>query len=168
LNQVPVQLNQTKTNGVDLDVTHRMALASGKLTTKLGFSYVGTYKFSTLDNDGLPVIVEYNGTYNQPRYRGSWDFSYETGGWDFSLGGYGIHSYSGLGSTANVGAMEVWNTSVSYKGVKNLTVRLGVNNLFDRGQPFNDESSGSNAGYNAQFAEPVGRFYTLGMSYKFR
>jgi iron complex outermembrane recepter protein len=168
LNQVPVQLNQTKTNGVDLDITHRMALASGKLTTKLGFSYVGTYKFTTLDDDSNRVQVEYNGTYNQPRYRGSWDFSYEQGAWEFSLGGFGVHSYSGLGSTAKVGAMEVWNTALTYRGVKNLQVRLGVNNLFDRGQPFNDESSGANAGYNPSFAEPVGRFYTLGMRYTFR
>jgi iron complex outermembrane recepter protein len=168
INQVPVQLNQTKTNGVDLDITHRMGLGSGKLTSKLGFSYVGTYKFTTLDSDGNLAQAEFNGTYNQPRYRGSWDFAYEQGAWEFSLGGYGIHSYSGLGLTAKVGAMEVWNTSVTYRGIKNLQVRLGVNNLFDRGTPFNDESSGSNAGYNPSFAEPVGRFYTLGMRYTFR
>jgi iron complex outermembrane recepter protein len=172
LNVVPVQLSKTKTNGVDIDVTHRMALGSGKLTSKLGMSYVGTYKLTTLDDNSNLIFPEFNGTYNSPRYRGSWDFSYETGAWDFSLGGYGIHSYGAPSGAVDpdrrVGAMEVWNTSVTYKGVKNLTVRLGVNNLFDRGQPFSDETSGSNAGYNAQFAEPVGRFYTLGMSYKFR
>jgi iron complex outermembrane recepter protein len=168
LNQVPVQLNETKTNGVDIDVTHRASMAGGKLTTRLGFSYVGTYKFTTLDNEANLTVSEFNGTYNQPRYRGSWDFAFERGAWEFSLGGYGIHSYSGLGATANVGAMEVWNTSLTYRGVKNLSVRLGVNNVFDRGQPFNDESSGSNAGYNPSFAEPVGRFYTLGMRYTFR
>ena len=91
LNQVPVQLNKTKTNGVDLEVVLRTDLGSvGKLNTKLGASYVGTYKFSTLDDDGLPTVAEFNGTYNQPRYRGSWDFAWNRGAWEVSLGGYAV------------------------------------------------------------------------------
>ncbi len=167
LNQVPIQLAKTKVNGVDFEVTHRMGLADGKLTTKLGMSYVGTFKQSDLVTGEL---VELNGTYNLPRYRGNWDFAFERGAWEFSVGGYGVHSYAGLSSSLNdkVGAYEVWNTSLTYKGMKNLTVRLGVNNLFDRGTPFSDETSGANAGYNVSFAEPVGRFYTIGLRYQFR
>jgi|GEM_PF-698550 len=170
LNQVPVQLNQTKTNGVDLEVALRSDLGSaGKLNTKLGLSYVGTYKFSTLDDSGAPTISEYNGTYNQPRYRASWDFAWNRGPWEVSLGGYGVGGYDGLGTMAGKGvsAFEVWNMGVSYTGFKNLKIRAGVNNLFDRGPSFNDESSGANAGYNPQFGDPVGRFYTVGVTYKF-
>ena len=170
LNQVPVQLNKTKTNGVDVELALRSDFGSaGKLTTKLGFSYVGTYKFSTLDDEGKASIVEYNGTYNQPRYRGSWDFAWNRGPWEVSLGGYGVGGYDGLGTRAGVGvgAFEVWNLGVSYTGIKNLKIRAGVNNLLDRGPSFNDESSGANAGYNPQFGDPLGRFYTVGLTYKF-
>ncbi len=167
LNQVPIQLAKTKTNGVDVELTHRMALAGGRLTSKAGISYTGVFKQSDLVTGEL---VELNGTYNLPRYRGNWDFAFERGAWEFSVGGYGVHSYSGLSSSLNakVGAYEVWNTALTYKGMKNLTVRLGVNNLFDKGTPFSDETSGANAGYNPSYAEPIGRFYTLGMQYKFR
>jgi iron complex outermembrane recepter protein len=167
LNQVPVQLAKTKTHGVDLDVSHRMNLGVGKLTSKFGISYTGTFKQS---NIGTGTLDELNGTYNAPRYRGNWDFAYELGGWEVSLGGYGVHSYQTLSTsiTSKVGAYEVWNTALTYKGIKNLTVRLGVNNLLDGGHPFSDETGGANAGYNASFSEPVGRFYTLGLQYKFR
>jgi iron complex outermembrane recepter protein len=167
LNVVPIQLAKTKTNGIDLEVTHRAAVAAGRLTSKLGMTYIGTFKQSDLVTGEM---VELNGTYNLPRYRGNWDFAFERGAWEFSIGGYGVHSYQTQSFSLNdkVGAYEVWNTSLTYKGVKNLTVRLGVNNLFDRGTPFSDETSGSNAGYNPSYSEPIGRFYTLGMQYKFR
>ena len=171
VNQVPVQLNKTKTNGIDLEVALRTDLGSGgKLSSKFGISYVNTYKFSTLDDDGAPTIAEYNGTYNQPRYRGSWDFAWNRGPLEISLGGYAVGNYEGLGTRAGkgVGAFEVWNAGISYAPIKDLKIRFGVNNLFDRGPQFNDESSGANAGYNPQWGDPVGRFYTVGLSYKFR
>ena len=56
---------------------------------------------------------------------------------------------------------------MSYTGIKNLKLRATVNNLRDKAPPFNDETSGSNAGYNAQFGDVVGRFFTIGAQYKF-
>lgn len=168
INQVPVQLNKTKTHGVDLEVALRTDLgANGRLNSKFGLSYVGSYKFTTLDDAGKPTVAEYNGTYNQPRYRTSWDFAWNRGPWEVSLGGYGVASYQGLGLNAKVGAFEVWNAGVSYTGFRNLKIRAGVNNLLDRGPSYNDETSGSNAGYNPQWGDPVGRFYTVGVTYKF-
>jgi iron complex outermembrane receptor protein len=61
----------------------------------------------------------------------------------------------------------VWNVGLVYAGVKNVRIRFGINNLFDRSPPFDDESSGSTAGYNPQFGDPVGRLYTITVSYKF-
>ncbi|MBK7473969.1 MAG: TonB-dependent receptor [Betaproteobacteria bacterium] len=80
LNQVPVQLNKTKTWGVDLEVALKTNLgAAGMLTSKFGLSYVGSYKFTTIGDDGLQTEAEFNGTYNQPRYRTSWDFALNRG-----------------------------------------------------------------------------------------
>lgn len=168
INQVPVQLNKTKTHGVDFEVALRSDLgASGRLNSKFGVSYVGSYKFSTLDDAGNSVVAEYNGTYNQPRYRTSWDFAWSRGPWEVSLGGYGVGSFQGLGLNAKVGAYEVWNTGVTYTGFRNLKIRAGINNVLDRGPSYNDETSGSNAGYNPQWGDPIGRFYTVGVTYKF-
>ena len=168
VNNVPVQLSKTKTWGVDFEAGLKTSLGSvGTLTSKFGLSYVGSYKFTTLDDDGKQVEVQYNGTYNQPRYRSYWDLGLNSGPWEASLSGYGVGGYTGTGTVAHVGSFEVWNLGLAYTGLKNLKIRAGINNLLDRGPPFNDESSGANAGYNPQFGEVVGRFYTLQLTYKF-
>lgn len=168
LNQVPVQLNTTRTWGIDTELAMRTDLGSvGRLTSKVGYSYVGSYKFSTLDDTGTPTIAQYNGTYSQPRWRAAWDFALAQAAWEYSLGGYMVGGYDGLGRVEQVASFHIWNTGVSYKGIKNLTVGLQVNNLFDQGPRFNDESSGGNAGYNPQFGDPMGRFFKVTLGYKF-
>jgi iron complex outermembrane receptor protein len=54
--------------------------------------------------------------------------------------------------------------------VKNLTVRVGVRNLFDKEPPFTASSSyGSHAaGYAASFADPRGRFFYASLGYQFK
>lgn len=165
---VPVQLNGTRTSGVDVELALRNDLgAVGKLNSKIGVSYVSKYKFTTVDANRNQVLQNYNGTYNQPRWRANWDFALDRGPWELSLGGYAIGRYEGLGTTASVAPDVVWNAGVAYTGIKNLTLRLSVNNLFNRPPSFDDETSGSNAGYNPQLGDPVGRYYMLGVQYKF-
>jgi iron complex outermembrane recepter protein len=168
LNSVPVQLNKTSTDGTDLELRFRNNLGElGKLTTKIGGTYIRSYKFSTLGDDGLPITQEFNGTYNQPRWRGSWDIALARGAWEYSLSGYAVGEYNGLGRTRIVGGYDIWNGGIQYTGVKNLTVRFQVNNLLDRKPPFDDETNGSTAGYNVSFSEPMGRFYRISTQYKF-
>lgn len=169
VNVVPVQLNKTKTWGIDLETTMRTDLGSaGKLTTKLGLGYIGSYKFTTLGDDGVFATQEYNGTYNQPEYRGSWDFEWTRGPWEVALGGYAVGQQGGLGRNRKIGAFEIWNLGVTYTGIRNLKVRFGVNNLLDSAPRFNDESSGANAGYNPSWGDVMGRFYSIRLDYKFR
>lgn len=168
INAVPVQLNSTKTSGVDLSLTVRNNLGSiGKLSSKLDVSYVDTYVFTTLDSATLQQVpANFNGTYNQPRWRASWDFALDQGAWEYGLSGYAIGGYAGL-NTGVVSPHEIWNAGVTYKGVKNLEVRVGVNNLLDRKPPFSDETNGAQGGYNVQLSDPIGRFYTVALKYKF-
>jgi iron complex outermembrane receptor protein len=168
LNQVPVQLNRTSTWGTDFEVNLRNDLgAIGRLTSKYQISYVGSYKFTTLDSTGTPASAQFNGTYNQPRWRMSWDFGLNRGPWEYSVSGYSVAGYEGLGLTSYVAPFDIWNAGVSFTGIKNLTLRFQVNNVFNRAPSFDDETSGANAGYNPQFGDPVGRFYTFGLQYKF-
>lgn len=168
INTVPVQLNGTRTSGIDLELTTRANLGEiGRLNSKFGITYVHKYEFTTVDSSRNQVLQNYNGTYNQPRWRMNWDFALDRGNWEFDVGGNAIGNYDGLGQTARVAPEVLWNAGVAFKGVKNLTVRLQINNVLNRAPSFDDESSGSNAGYNPQLAEPMGRYYLLGLQYKF-
>ena len=169
INQVPVQLNNTSTWGVDVEFALRSNLGeAGRLASKVNVSYVGSYVFTTLGDDGVTLVPsQFNGTYGQPRVRASWDNTLTKGPWEFSLGGYMIGKYDGLGTTTKVGVTEIWNAGLAYTGVKNLRIRAGINNLFDKAPRFNDESNGSQAGYNVQLSDVMGRFYTVSLNYKF-
>ena len=170
INQVPVQLNKTTTWGVDFELGVRTDLGSvGKLATKFNVAYVGAYNFTTIDDTDPTklVLANFNGTYNQPRIRASWDNALTRGPWEASLGGYMIGKYDGLGSTTKVATTEIWNAGLAYSGIKNLRIRAAVNNLFNRKPSFDDETNGSQAGYNVQLSDPMGRYYTLSMNYKF-
>jgi iron complex outermembrane recepter protein len=170
LNVVPIQLNKTSTWGTDVEIHVRSDFGDiGKLSSRFGMSYVGSYKFTTLDAAGNSTLDEFNGTYGQPRWRTSWDFALNRGPWEFSIGGFAVAGYEGNtgSSTAFVRPFDIWNMGVSFGGVKNMTMRFQINNVFDLGPSFNDETSGAQAGYNTQFGDPVGRRYNLGITYKF-
>jgi len=168
INTVPVQLNGTRTSGVDLELTTKANLGElGRLNSKFGMTYVMKYEFTTVDSSRNQVLQNYNGTFNQPRWRMNWDFALDRGNWEFDVGGYSIGNYEGTVAGTRVAPEVIWNAGVAFKGVKNLVVRLMINNVLNRAPSFDDETSGSNAGYNPQLADPMGRTYMLGVQYKF-
>jgi iron complex outermembrane recepter protein len=65
---------------------------------------------------------------------------------------------------------EVFNLSVAYAGIKNLTITAGVKNLFNEDPPFSvtyDTDTGAGSSWEPRVADPRGRAYTLRLSYKF-
>jgi iron complex outermembrane receptor protein len=67
-----------------------------------------------------------------------------------------------------VGAFSTWDSQVSYTGVKNLTVRVGVKNLFNR-QPPEIIGLGNyfQAGYDPTYYDAHGATGYVSASYKF-
>ena len=64
----------------------------------------------------------------------------------------------------------LYNLSVSYSGIKNLTLTAGVKNLLDTDPPFAnsyDSNTGSGGSWEPRVADPRGRSFLLGVDYKF-
>lgn len=62
----------------------------------------------------------------------------------------------------------IYDASVAYKGIKNLTLRFGVNNLFDKDPPiYTPVSNQFQAGYDITQYNPRARFVYLTAGYKF-
>ena len=63
-----------------------------------------------------------------------------------------------------------FNAAMAYKEIKNVTLRLGIRNLFDAEPPYVASSSyGSHAaGYAASFTDPRGRFWYGSLGYQFK
>ncbi len=182
----PVEnLGKLRTSGIDLDVTTRWALPSiGKLTVSANGTYVDTYKRQAY-KDG--PYTSYAGTAGDggsvqphPRWQHSFSVDLQRDAWGATLENVFVKGWTESAALvdANVGGNQDhevknssrWNLSGLYAGIKDVTLRLGIRNLFDKEPPYTAVPSyGSHAaGYAASFTDPRGRFYYASVNYQFK
>ena len=73
--------------------------------------------------------------------------------------------YRDFGGTRDVGAYDTTDLSVSYKGIKNLSLRVGVQNLLDRAPPYSRQGKYFQVGYDPTYVDPRGRTFVLNATY---
>jgi iron complex outermembrane receptor protein len=184
-------LASTEVSGVDLDASWTAHLGEyGRLHTTLAGTYLEHYKYHVAPQD---PIYDQAGTFGGPadalpRFKGilATEWSYGpfattarvnyTRGW-FDGGNTSDPVNGGCSFSATQLAdpdcrVKPWTTidlGVVYTGVKNLTLGVLVRNIQDRAAPYEPGASQTTqAGYNAQFHNALGRYWTATVSYKFR
>ncbi len=182
--ETPVEnLGKLETSGIDLDMRGGFSYDGG---TRVGLSYSGTYvlKYKTQSGKDEPMI-DYVGqatggiapvpawqhTFGIDWSRGDLSVALEhvfTNGWTESAAQ--VNANLGVDAPYRVKDTSRWNLAVTYKGFKNLTLRVGARNLLDDAAPFTASSSyGSHAaGFAGSFADPRGRFWYASASYQFK
>jgi iron complex outermembrane receptor protein len=182
--RTPVEnLGKLKTSGVDLDMRSNFNLDP---TIKIGLNYNATYvlKYETQNGKDEPMVDYVGQSTGGIAPVPSWQHTF---GIDWTSGALNValeHVYtngwteSAAQVDANVGVNEPyrvndtsrWNLAVTYRGIKNWTLRVGARNLLDDEPPFTASSSyGSHAaGFAGSFADPRGRFLYGSVSYQFK
>ncbi|MBN8486816.1 MAG: TonB-dependent receptor [Burkholderiales bacterium] len=180
----PVEnLGGLRTSGIDLDVRTGFGLGEWG---KLGLSFAGTYISVWEQQNGKGsayksyVGVSTGGVQPIPRWQHTLGFDWSMGVWGASLENTFVKGWTesaavvdanlGVAQPYNVDDTSRWNLAVSYKGIKNLRLGLGVRNLLDAEPPFVASSSyGSHsAGFAGSYADPRGRFWYLTAAYQFK
>jgi iron complex outermembrane recepter protein len=172
-----VNIARTKTTGLDFDLKAKVSSSAGTLRLGLFANYVISWDSQSVPNI---EIENFNGTYNQPRWRLNASAEWEQGPWVARLshnhvGGFDYNT--GPGQTCPraqfVGGCEVkaWGTNdlyIGYSGFKKTTLSLLVANIEDRG-PAADfrQFDSSFRRYNAFYHSILGRMYYANLSYKF-
>ncbi len=67
-----------------------------------------------------------------------------------------------------VGSYSLWNLSAGWEATKSLTLRAGVQNLFDKSPPFSQQAWFFLSGYDPSYTDPRGRFAYVSAKYSFR
>ena len=65
---------------------------------------------------------------------------------------------------------EIWNFSLGYRGIKNMTITAGVKNVLGEDPPFSvtyDTNTGAGSSWEPRVADPRGRSFTLRAEYRF-
>jgi iron complex outermembrane recepter protein len=136
---------------------------SGFLSRKVG---------TIVEPDGTPVLGANNGGVVL-RYKHALSTTLTTG--DFATT-FTQNYYAGYetGRTLNdernfISGQALYDLNVNYKGVKNLSVNVGLRNLFDKQPPlFIPASNQFQAGFDIQQYDPRGRFAYVTVGFKFK
>jgi iron complex outermembrane receptor protein len=181
-----VNAGETITKGVDINARVNGKLDGGRWSVVLdgtyllekksrlipsaafGASEIG--KFTRADDLGLRWKHSLTGTYSRGAWTGTLQHLYRSGYTDNVLPGVANGSVTPADWNPKVKAYQLWNASLAWAGMKNLTVTAGVKNLLDKDPPFTaayDGNLGVGSSWEPRVADPRGRSYTLQLDYKF-
>lgn len=180
---VTSNLGKAKVQGVDLFSNFKTQLGAGRLDVLLNGTYMIKFdqtsaggnlsrKVGTLvEANGDPVLGANNGGVIL-RWKHSLTAAYTQGAWTGALTQNYTSRYRAgddlNGDATYVGDYSIFDAAVFYRGVKNLTLGLGVKNLFNKVPDiFVPVSNQFQSGYDVTQYDPRGRTVYLNASYKF-
>lgn len=82
----------------------------------------------------------------------------------YQLGG--LPKYSDFPNNCDVGGWTTIGANYNYTGFKNMTLSFNIQNLFDTAAPYDPRSA--TTGFNTQLHNGYGRYFRLGLNYKFK
>ncbi len=107
-----------------------------------------------------------------PRWRHYASLDWTLGGWGATIAQNFQGSYHETdlvnGGQRNVGTYEIYDLQGRFQGFKNITLALGVRNVFDRAPPISTQTQTFQVGYDPSYGDPRGRMYyaTVRVSFK--
>jgi len=181
ITQTNLNLGETRVAGVDLDGRWILSTGeAGRFTTSLTGTYFTKYETQNPDGSFTGGIDQVNSATGGviPRWKHYLAIDWTLGPWGATLAQNFQKHYWDLPATnaaptdplRRVGAYETYDLQVRYTGIKSLTLRGGVRNLFDRPPPYSNAGgqTGFQGGYDNTYGDPRGRFVYAGVSYEFK
>ncbi len=168
-------LGGIKTDGVDLSAAYAFAMGSaGNFNVSLNSTWVHTYDYQRTPSDAfVPNVGRYVDASPVFRWQHVLGLGWNRGPWAGQLNirhktGYTDQNQVDPGFENEVKAYTLVDISGTWSGMKNLSVTLGVKNLFDTKPPFTNQGTVFQKGYDPRFADAVGRAYMLRAAYNFK
>jgi iron complex outermembrane recepter protein len=166
----PVEnLGKIKVRGVDLSGNFRVPTQSlGSFSLGLDGTYITKYAYQR-ERGGEFVNAVARYTDNAPVFRWQHVASvrWTVGDWSTNLSQRFKSGYLDQNETSKVGSYSIFDASLTWTGVKNLTLTAGIVNLLDDDPPRSVQSTTFQRGYDPRFTDPLGRTYTVRAAYKF-
>ncbi len=165
--------------GLDFNLQFKQKLgAYGNFGFALDGTYYTKHGYQNFGEASVSDIGAYKDFGPVPRWRHALTLSYGIGSWNGSLTNNYSGGYKDYINAANVGATNypeirqvkaysTLDTQISWTGIKNLNLVVGVKNLLDQDPPSSRTETNFQTGYDATFTNPIGRAYYLRVGYKF-
>jgi iron complex outermembrane recepter protein len=181
---VLVNLGSAKLSGVDVELNGRFQVPGGRLDVGLNGTYIGKFEQVSaggfvsnkvgrlVESDGTPVLGADDGGVIL-RWKHRLAATYTAGPWAFTLAqnfykGYRTGNRQIDGVPHSVNDQSLFDLAVTYTGIQNLRLGLGVKNLLDRDPPiFVPVSNQFQAGYDITQYDPRARTVFVAANYRF-
>jgi iron complex outermembrane receptor protein len=162
-------LGELKVNGIDLSAAFRFGNTPvGKFSVVADGTYVNSYKYQReTGGEFINALGRYSDNAPVFRWQHVITVSWNNGPWGATLAERYKSGYLDQDGVNQVGSYDVYDASLSWTGIKNLTLTFGIKNLFDRDPPKSVQNTTFQRGYDPRFADPLGRTYMLRAGYKF-
>jgi iron complex outermembrane receptor protein len=168
-------LGSYKTSGIDFSAAWRsQSYSFGRFSAAWQASWLLSYEYQFEPggayNNNLGVY--FNGQAIS-RYRQNLVFGWQLENWSANLINRYSRGYTDDNSFVdpdyfnNVGATNTWDMAVTWSGIKGLVVTAGLTNLFNQEPPFSNQGTLFQVGYDARYANPIGRAFLLRAVYAF-
>lgn len=179
ITQTSLNLGGVVAQGYDVSAHYRAALPVGRLALTIDGTYVDTYDYQREKFD--PFIGNAGRWVDAGpifRWQHTAAATWSTGPWAMTL----VHRFKSHYNDANfefaptddpefdrsVKAWSVFDASVAFTGIRNVTVLLGVKNIADTDPPFSNQGTTFQRGYDPRFTDPFGRTFFARLSYQFK
>ena len=179
-----LNLGNVRTSGIDLGFGWKLPeTAWGRFGLTLDGTYVNQYDYqieqggeyiSNLGKYGAGVKGFNGGGGAIFRWRHTAGINWSLASWSAAFqqtfqSGYLDQNTSADSGYDNhhVGSYTIYNLSGTYSGIKNLTLTLGIKNLFNKNPPASNTTDNYQFGYDPRYADPLGRVLFLRGTYKF-
>lgn len=171
VDQTLQNLGHLKTNGVDLSARYKLPTSLGSFDFALNSTYIIKYEFQDF-KDGYWVQNVGNYGESGPVFR--WQHNL-TANWNKEAFGAGVvlrykSGYADFDPSTHPRAPSYMTTDLygSWSPHKNISLVLGVRNVFDKAPPFTNQSDLFQAGgWDSRYADPTGRAYYVRATYSF-
>jgi iron complex outermembrane recepter protein len=172
---------QITTDGFDLSVTYLQHTPIGVFREDLEGTAVTQFRLQQYNGGPVVNLVGWyqGGDLYQPAMR--WehelrvDWTSPEGQWGGGVNNRFYSSYidefgtlaDNSGPQRMVGSYSTWEAYASYKPIRHLTVLFGIQNVLNTNPPYSNASQNNfAAGYDALFANPIGRDFYLNLKYQ--
>lgn len=178
--QTLVNLSELQTEGVDINASYRFPkMRWGRVTIAFNGTYLMKWDQKSIGQDTQRLAGQFGGgvaatvigsgsTGGFPHWKHTATITTELGPLQLTAHQLFVGHYTDADGARTVGTYDVWGLNAAYTGIRNLTLTLGVKNVFDRDPPFTRQNQSFQVGYDPALADPTGRFWYAGVRFRFK
>ena len=162
-------LGELKTSGVDLSAAWRSGMTGyGNFGVSMDGTYITQYRYQReRGGEFISALGRYSDNSPVFRWQHVLNATWAQGPWFGAVAQRFKSNYMDQDGENQVSSYSVFDASVTWSGVKNLTLTAGITNLLDKNPPLSGQSTTFQRGFDPRFTDPLGRTFMLSAAYKF-